>query len=59
MHEEKLTAYKRNPDAFDNLGHLKNAPNTIARQKIIDGRIRHWEHEIKIFKENINKIKKG
>ena len=59
LHEEKLTAYKRNPDAFDNLGHLKNAPNTIARQKIIDGRIRHLEHEIKIFKENINKIKKG
>ncbi|MTB66316.1 hypothetical protein GKR48_05710 [Providencia sp. wls1943] len=59
LHEEKLAAYRRNPDAFDNLGYLKNAPNIIARQKIINGRIRHLEHEIKIFKENINKIKKG
>ena len=59
LHEEKLAAYRRNPDAFDNLGYLKNAPNIIARQKIINGRIRHLEHEIKIFKENIDKIKKG
>ncbi|MBP6121735.1 MULTISPECIES: hypothetical protein [Providencia] len=35
LHEEKLTAYKRNPDAFDNLGHLKNAPNTIADKKLL------------------------
>ncbi|ETT03587.1 hypothetical protein [Providencia alcalifaciens] len=55
-HEEKLVAYRRNPESFDNQGHLKNAPNDIVRQRIIDGRIRHLEQEIKTFQKNINQI---
>lgn len=59
VHEDKLAAYKRNPDAFDNMGHLKNAPNDAVRQRIIDGRIRHLENEIKTFQKNINEIRNG
>jgi hypothetical protein len=55
-HEEKLVAYRRNPEAFDNQGYLKNAPNDKIRQRIIDGRIRHLEQEIKTFQKNINQI---
>ncbi|MBC3219283.1 VENN motif pre-toxin domain-containing protein, partial [Serratia fonticola] len=58
-HEAKLDAYKKDPDAFDNKGHLKNAPNDEVRQRIIDGRIRHLEHEIETFNKNINEIKNG
>lgn len=58
-HEEKLAAYKRNPDAFDNQGHLKNAPSDAVRQRIIEGRIRHLENEIKTFNKNIHEIKNG
>ncbi|MBI6201614.1 hypothetical protein [Providencia rettgeri] len=59
LHKEKLAAYRRNPDAFDNQGHLKNAPNNTVRQRIIDGRIKHLEKEIKAFEKNINEIKNG
>ncbi|EMX6285902.1 MULTISPECIES: hypothetical protein [Providencia] len=59
LHKEKLAAYRRNPDAFDNQGHLKNAPNNTVRQRIIDGRIKHLEKEIKTFEKNINEIKNG
>lgn len=59
LHKEKLADYRRNPDAFDNQGHLKNAPNNMVRQRIIDGRIKHLEKEIKTFEKNINEIKNG
>jgi predicted RNase H-like nuclease (RuvC/YqgF family) len=52
-HEDKLARYKKNPDAYDNQGYLKNAPNETIRQKIIEKRIRHLEHEINTFKKNI------
>ncbi|MGI8311984.1 WXG100 family type VII secretion target [Saccharopolyspora hattusasensis] len=58
-HEEKLEAYKRDPEAFDNKGILKNAPNDEVRQRIIDGRVRHLEKEIQTFRDNIDKIYKG
>jgi hypothetical protein len=38
-HVGKLAAYRSNPDAYDNAGHLARAPNAAIRQKIIDGRI--------------------
>ncbi|OCG38886.1 hypothetical protein A9G25_11860 [Gilliamella sp. Bif1-4] len=57
LHEKKLAEYKRDPYSFDNKGHLKNAPNEEIRQKIINARIKHLEHEINTFKNNINKIK--
>ncbi|MEU2492853.1 hypothetical protein [Streptomyces sp. NPDC007883] len=45
-HEEKLRAYLADPDAYDNKGFLKNAPNEEVRQRIIDGRTRHLKKEI-------------
>ena len=45
-----------NPDAFDNQGLLKNAPTPDIRQKIIDGRIRHLQQEIKAFQDQIDQI---
>lgn len=56
-HKEKLNAYKNNPDAYDNLGLLKNAPSEEIRKKIIEGRIKHLEDEIKTFQDNIEKLK--
>lgn len=58
-HEEKLEAYKRDPEAYDNKGILKNAPNDEVRQRIIDGRVRHLDKEIQTFRDNIDKIYKG
>nr|WP_250564674.1 RHS repeat-associated core domain-containing protein [Adonisia turfae] len=55
-HEEKLEAYKANPEAFDNKKILKNAPNDVVRQKIIEGRIRHLEAEINAFTKGIMDI---
>jgi hypothetical protein len=49
----------KNPDAYDNKGILKNAPNEQVRDRIINGRIQHLEHEIKTFKGNIDKIMNG
>lgn len=58
-HQVKLDAYRANPDAFDNQGFLKNAPSDAVRQRIIDGRIRHLEQEIKTFQDQIRKIMGG
>lgn len=55
-HEEKLREYMANPDAFDNKGILKNAPTEEIRQRIIDGRIRHLQHEINNWKEQIERL---
>ncbi|KAA9156455.1 hypothetical protein FPZ12_027600 [Amycolatopsis acidicola] len=58
-HEDKLSKYRENPDAYDNQGILKNAPTPEIRQRIIDGRIRHLETEISTFKQQINDILGG
>ncbi|MGI8310683.1 putative T7SS-secreted protein [Saccharopolyspora hattusasensis] len=58
-HEEKLEAYKRDPEAYDNKGFLKNAPNDEVRQKIFDTRVGHLEKEIQTFRDNIDKVYKG
>ena len=58
-HQQKLDAYRKNPNAFDNKGLLRNAPNDAVRQKIIDGRISHLEKEIQTFLENIQRIGGG
>ena len=58
-HKQKLDAYKRNPDAFDNKEFLKNAPNEQVRQRIIDGRVRHLEKEIQDFQKGIDDILKS
>jgi RHS repeat-associated protein len=53
-HEKKLEDYKKDPDASDNKGFLKEA-TPEQRKSIIDKRIQHLKQEIKTFKENINK----
>lgn len=58
-HEEKLEAYKQDPDAYDNKGFLKTAPNEEIRQKIIDSRVEKLEKEIQGFRNNIDKVYKG
>jgi len=52
-HVEKLEAYKKNPDAFDNLGILKNASTPEKRQVIIDGRVKHLEDEIRVYQNKL------
>lgn len=44
-HKAKLQDYINNPDAYDNLGLLKNVSPEV-RQKIIDGRIKALEKQI-------------
>lgn len=58
-HRSKLDAYRRDPDAFDNLGYLERAPSPEIRQRIIDGRIRHLENEINTFQDQIDKLLGG
>lgn len=55
-HEAKLDAYRRNPDAFDNKGYLRNAPSPEVRKRIIEGRIKHLEGEIQNFRRQIESI---
>ncbi|MBK9262152.1 MAG: RHS repeat-associated core domain-containing protein [Polyangiaceae bacterium] len=58
-HQQKLEAYKVNPDAFDNKGFLKNAPTPEIRQRIIESRIHHLETEIMNFRKLIDQAKLG
>lgn len=58
-HQQKLADYLKNPDAFDNQGLLRNAPTPEIRQRIIDGRVRHLEQEIKAFQDQIDNILGG
>jgi len=55
-HRQKLADYKANPDAFDNQDMLKNAPSPAVRQRIINGRIRHLEDEIRAFEKAIRDL---
>jgi RHS repeat-associated protein len=57
-HRQKLQEYLANPDKFDNLGKLKNAPNAEVRQKIIDGRRKHLEGEISNWEQQIREAQK-
>ena len=58
-HQTKLGAYRANPDAYDNLGILERAPTPEIRQRMIDGRIRHLETEIRTFQDQIDKLLGG
>jgi len=55
-HRVKLDEYKQNPYKFDNKELLKNAPNDKIRDRIINGRIKHLENEIKAFEKQIKKL---
>lgn len=54
-HIEKLETYRANPDASDNKGLLKNASPDV-RQKIIDGRIKSIEQQIKKQQGELAKV---
>lgn len=51
--------YRADPDAYDNLGFLRNAPSDAIRQRIIDGRIRHLQSELNAFQKGIDRITGG
>jgi len=57
-HRSKLDAYRSNPDAFDPKGMLANAPSQEIRERIIEGRMRHLETEIRAFESQIRRIRK-
>ncbi|MEO6086702.1 MAG: hypothetical protein ABIQ18_26670 [Umezawaea sp.] len=54
-HQQKLEAYRKDPDAFDNPGILRGKSQEI-RERIINGRIRHLETKIRGFQEQLNKL---
>jgi hypothetical protein len=58
-HRTKLDAFRRNPDAFDNKGFLRNAPSPEVRERIIQGRLRHLEQEIRNFEQQIERLRGG
>jgi hypothetical protein len=58
-HQQKLADYLANPDAYDNLGFLQNAPTQQIRQQIIQGRVNHLSHEMATFADHIRKILGG
>ncbi len=59
LHQQKKADYIKNPDKYDNQGYLKNAGSDQAlRQRIIEGRIRHLDHEIRTFQDQIDQINK-
>jgi hypothetical protein len=55
-HNEKLEAYRSDPWAYDNKGHLANASTTEIQQAIIAGRINKLEVEIRGFQNQIDLI---
>ncbi len=57
-HREKLAEYIKNPDAFDNEGLLKNVSPEL-RQRIIEGRVKHLQQEIKAFEKGLEKLLGG
>ncbi len=58
-HEQKLRDYTANPDAHDNKGFLRNAPDGASRQRIIDSRVRSLEGQIGTFKRDIEALRSG
>jgi len=58
-HQNKLDAFRKNPDAFDNKGFLKNAPSQEVRERIINGRVNHLEQEIRNFQQQIDRLRGG
>jgi hypothetical protein len=51
-HERKLREFKADPDAHDNAGLLARSPSE-RREKIIQGRIRKLERQIRNFRRQL------
>ena len=58
-HQKKLDEYSANPEAHDNRGLLRNAPTEEVKQRIIEGRIRHLEQEIRNWRNDIRRLRGG
>jgi RHS repeat-associated protein len=58
-HVNKLRDFVKNPDAFDNKGFLKGAPSQEVRDRIIQGRVKHLEQEIRNFAQQIGRLRGG
>jgi hypothetical protein len=59
-HRSKLAAYRENPFAFDNQGHLaRNVGKPEIQQRIIQGRVRHLEDEIANFEKRLEGLRSG
>jgi len=56
-HRKKLQDYIQNPDAYDNLGRLRDAPTPEIRQMLIEGRIRKLRKEMDNYQRQINNIR--
>lgn len=57
-HRKKLDDYRKNPDAFDNLGLLKKAKTQAERDRIIIGRIDKLKKEIDTLEKEVAKLEK-
>lgn len=57
-HQQKLDSYRANPEASDHLGLLDDCSPEV-RARIIAGRIRHLEGEIRAFQDQINALSNG
>ena len=55
-HQQKLDAYRRNPDAMDNQGRLADAQTPEIRQLRIEGRIRTLEQAIARHQRELEKV---
>jgi len=56
-HKQKLSDYRRNPDAMDNQGRLANARNPAERQQIIQGRERALQQQITKNENELVKVR--
>jgi len=54
-HEKKLSDFLNNPQLRPGTENLSQE----VHKQMFESRVRHLQHEIKVFKNNINKIKKG
>ncbi|MCP4502397.1 MAG: hypothetical protein GY822_20780 [Deltaproteobacteria bacterium] len=59
-HQTKLKEWLANPDKYDHKNILKNAKTKEIRNKIISGRAKHLEKEIKAFSDQVlDLVEKG
>lgn len=57
-HEQKIADYKKDPDAHDHEGRLKNAKTPEIREKIIAGRLNKLAKDLKKNENELAKVRK-
>lgn len=58
-HQQKLADYKRDPLKFDNKDTLKNAKDAETYNKIIQGRVKKLENDIRKHERELEKLKEA